>query len=151
MNAASAFGRTLLNFISDTIGPLNVQIPNVLIAGILVLAWLGVHTLAPLLVIAILYGFFSGALISLPPAAVASMTKDMSTFGARMGLTFAFMAVGSLIMSPVVGAIVQSSGGNGYNGARIWSGVTVLGGLALMGAARVVIARREGKFFFINV
>ena len=35
--------------------------------------------------IAVLYGFFSGGLLALPPASVASLTPDLSHFGARMG------------------------------------------------------------------
>jgi MFS family permease len=148
MNAASIFGRTLPNLLSDTLGPLNVQIPNVVVAGILVFAWLAVHSLPSLLILCILYGFFSGALISLPPAAVASMTKDMSTFGGRMGIVFLFMSVGSLVGSPVVGAIIQSgSGTEGYDGARIWSGVTVVGGAVLMAASRGWVSWKRGQWW----
>lgn len=147
MNAASAIGRTVPNLISDTVGPLNVQVPCILIAGVLTYAWLGVHTLGPLLVVAILYGVFSGALISLPPGAVASMTRDMSTFGARMGLVFAFMSVGSLIGTPVTGAIIQGSkSGSDYEGAKLWSATTLVLGSILMGASRMFISHRTGKF-----
>lgn len=145
MNGVSAIGRTLPNLISDKIGPLNVQAPCALVTGVLVYAWIGVHTIVPLFVVVVLYGLFSGGLISLPPAAVASMTRDMSTFGARMGVTFTFMSVGSLIGSPVSGAIIQGNGGNNYDAARIWSATTIVVGSLLMFASRMWVSRREGK------
>lgn len=134
-NGASAIGRVLPNFISDYLGPLNLQAPSIFIAGVLVLTWLPAHTLAPVIVLTVLYGFFSGASVGLPPAAVASMTTDMQTFGGRIGVIFMAMGLSSLIGSPVTGAIVQSQGG-GYDGARIWAGVTMLIGGCSMGAAR---------------
>ncbi|ETN42787.1 uncharacterized protein HMPREF1541_01945 [Cyphellophora europaea CBS 101466] len=85
VNAASVFGRTLPNLLSDHVGPLNVQIPCGLVSAVLIYGWLGVHSLGSLLTIAVLYGFFSGGLLALPPASVASLTPDLSHFGARMG------------------------------------------------------------------
>ena len=145
MNAASIPGRTIPTYFSDKVGPLNVQAPAIFCSGILVFAWLGVMSLPSLLVVAILYGFASGALIALPPAAVASLTSDMTRFGARMGVVLSFLSLGSLIGGPVTGAIVQSGGGNNYDGARIWAGTTLIVGACLVGASRTWISRREGR------
>lgn len=134
-NGGSAIGRVLPNFFSDYVGSLNLQAPAILIAGVLVLTWLATDAVGPIMVITILYGFFSGASVGLPPAAVASMTTDMQKFGGRIGVVFMTMGLASLIGSPVTGAIVQAQGGS-YDGARIWAGVTLLVGGCLMGAAR---------------
>ena len=88
INAASIFGRMIPAFVADYTGPLNVQAPSLMIAGLLVLLWIPIHSIAPLLVVAILYGFSSGAAIALPPMSVSSMTKDMRTFGGMMGVMF---------------------------------------------------------------
>jgi MFS family permease len=136
INATSCFGRVLPNFISDYIGPLNVQSPAMFLAGLLVFFWLLVRRSLPaLLVIALLYGFFSGAAVGLPPAAVASLTEDMSRFGARMGVVFMAMGLASLIGNPVAGALVQGEGG--YDGARVWAGCTMVAGASLMALGRV--------------
>jgi MFS family permease len=140
VNAASAFGRVIPNYISDYIGRLNVQTPAVAMAGILVLLWLPVNEIGALMTIAILYGFFSGALLGLPPAAVASMTPDLSSFGGRLGVVFVAMSISSLIGSPVTGAIVQASNGS-YDGARIWGGVTMIVGAIVLLFARMVKAK----------
>lgn len=134
-NAASSFGRILPNFASDTYGPLNVQTPATFISGILVLCWIPAHNMGSVIALAALYGLASGSLVSLPPSAIASMTANMGELGGRIGVAFLAMAFGSLIGSPVAGAIVQSSG---YDGARIYGGVMLLVGALAMSAARFV-------------
>lgn len=110
----------------------------------LVYGWLGIHSLGPLLAVAILYGFFSGGMLALPPASVASLTPDLSHFGARMGLCFVCMAAGSLVGTPATGAILGTRGAGGdWDGARVWSATTILVGGLLMGTSRVAVSRRE--------
>jgi hypothetical protein len=111
---ASTFGHTLPNLLSDIIGPGTLRHHLWHFSPRLD----PIRTLVPLLVVAILYGFFSGALISLPVSAVARITRDMSMFGARIGLVFAFMNVGSLVSTPVTGAVLERQCG-GYDCARI--------------------------------
>lgn len=69
LNAALVFGRIAPNFIADYIGPLNVLMPCSLITGILALIWIGIKDLPGIIVFAILYGFFSGGFVSMPPVA----------------------------------------------------------------------------------
>jgi MFS family permease len=136
VNAGSVIGRIIPNLIADRIGPLNVQAPSIAIAATMVLVWIPTHNLGPLLAISVIYGFFSGAVVSLPPTCVASMTEDMTSFGARVGIVFLAMSFSSLIGSPVAGALVQS-GVHGYDEARIWSGVVMLVGAAFVTLARM--------------
>ena len=65
LNASSIFGRVLPNFLADKIGSYNIIIPMSFGTGVLLFAWLGVHSAAGMIVFAILYGFCSGAYISL--------------------------------------------------------------------------------------
>ena len=163
MNAASIPGRLLPTILSDTIGPLNVQIPAVLISAILMFAWLAVSSLRSLLIVTILYGISSGSFIALPPAAVASLTKDMRFFGGRtcshfllrataaniipgMGVVLSFMSLGSLIGGPSVGAIIQSGKGENYDSARVFAGTALVLGGCLVSVSRLYISRRAGRF-----
>ena len=147
MNAASIPGRTLPTYLSDTTGPLNLQAPFAFVSGILAFSWLAVSDLSGLLAVSILYAVFSGAFLALPPPAVASLTPDLSRFGARMGVVLAFMALGSLVGNPVSGAIIQSrDGGVCYAGAKLWAGCMLVGGSAFIWTGRMIVSRRQGKF-----
>lgn len=134
-NASSSFGRILPNYTADKIGPLNIQALATLIAGVLVFTWIPAQSMGSVMAIAILYGFFSGSLVSVPPTAIASMTANMNELGGRIGMCFLSMAFGSLIGSPVTGAIVQTVG---YDSARIYAGIMLLAGVTTMAMARFV-------------
>lgn len=147
MNAASIPGRTLPTILSDITGPLNLQGPLAAVSGILAFTWLAVSDLSGLLAVSILYAVISGGFLALPPAAVASLTPDLSRFGARMGVVLAFMSLGSLVGNPVSGAIIQSQDdGAYYAGAKIWAGSMLMGGGALIWTSRMILSRRKGAF-----
>ncbi|OCK99972.1 uncharacterized protein K441DRAFT_673453 [Cenococcum geophilum 1.58] len=80
---------------------------------------------------------FSGALISLPLTAVASMTEDLSSLGDRLSVVFMPMSFSSLIGSPVTGAIVKSLNDT-YGDARIRSGTVIIAGAVLMTLTRML-------------
>lgn len=152
MNAASVPGRTLPTILSDKVGPLNIQSPFAIISGVIAFSWLAVSDLSGLLAVCILYAVASGAFLAMPPAAVASLTPDLSRFGARMGVTLAFMSLGSLVGNPVSGAIIQSRDNGGYYaGAKLWAGCMLCGGGALIGTARMILSRRKGLGFMVKV
>jgi hypothetical protein len=103
------FGRILPNFIADSTGPVNIMIPTVVVSGILLFGWLGTSTWQGFVTLAALYGFFSGTLVSLPPACVASLTKinEMSKIGVRMGMVFRYWI--PLILLTIVLLVLQHS------------------------------------------
>ncbi|KAK5053741.1 hypothetical protein LTR84_001702 [Exophiala bonariae] len=131
LNAASIPGRIVPNFIADYTGPLNILIPCSLMTGILAFIWISIENLGGTIVFAILYGFFSGGFVSMPPVAIVTLTKDMSKLGTRMGQCFVLSAFGLLLGTPVSGAILKSTGS--WLGVQLFSGVTiVLTGLLLL-------------------
>ncbi|KAF3917186.1 hypothetical protein ABW20_dc0104443 [Dactylellina cionopaga] len=136
LNGASTFGRVVPNFIADRIGSINMQIPAMIISGILILCWIPIKTFQGLIAFVVLYGFFSGVFISLPPASVASITPDVTYFGVRMGMMFSIASVGSLTGTPISGALIHAQGGS-HDWARIWSGCIMLFSAALIIAARI--------------
>lgn len=123
LNAASIPGRILPNFIADHSGPLNVLIPCSLMTGILAFIWIGIKNLGGTIVFALLYGFFSGGFVSMPPVAIVTLTQDMSKLGTRMGQCFVLSAFGLLLGTPVSGAILKSTGN--WLGVQLFSGVTI--------------------------
>ncbi|KEF51339.1 uncharacterized protein A1O9_12689 [Exophiala aquamarina CBS 119918] len=136
LNAASLVGRIGPSYCSDLLGPLNIQAPALLLCGILVLVWLKVQTTASFLIVVVLYGIASGAVIAMPPVVISSMTEDMTTFGGRMGVFFLAISCSSLAGPPINGAIIQAQN-MAYDGTRIFSGVVIILGAGFLGAARM--------------
>ncbi|KZT64714.1 MFS general substrate transporter [Daedalea quercina L-15889] len=139
LNAASTFGRLLPNFLSDRTGPLTMLTGCATASGVLALAWLAVHTVGGFAAFCVLYGLFSGSLVSLPPAAVASLTDDHTRLGTRLGMTFALAGFGLLIGNPVAGVLVDLKSGEFWK-AIVFNGVVVLAASALLLAARIAKA-----------
>lgn len=135
LNAASVPGRILPNFLADYTGPLNVLVPCAICTGILALCWIGIHNIGGLVVFGVLYGFFSGGFVSMPPVAIVSLTPDLRRLGTRMGQCFFFSAFGLLCGTPVSGAILKSTGS--YLGVQLFSGVTIFATGCLLVWARV--------------
>ena len=134
LNASSIFGRVVPNYLADRAGAMNVLIPCSLAASALCFGWIGILNTPGIIILAVLYGFFSGAFVSLPPSAIVSLSPDLGLIGTRMGMCFGITAFGILIGSPVAGAILNSIGR--FLGLELFAGCTVLTGAALMIAAR---------------
>ncbi|OCT52108.1 monocarboxylate permease like proteinue, mch4 [Cladophialophora carrionii] len=137
INAASVFGRIIPNTIADMIGPLNVLFPCATIAAILALAWIGIKSLGGIIAFALIYGFFSGGFVSLPPVAIVTLTSDMSKIGTRMGQCFFLSAFGLLVGTPVSGAILKNTGS--WVGVQLWSGAAIMVTGMLLLWARVAV------------
>ncbi|RAH41006.1 MFS general substrate transporter, partial [Aspergillus brunneoviolaceus CBS 621.78] len=94
LNAASCFGRTLSNALADRLGPFNLIAPCCLVVAGCLFAMVGVRTLGGLVGVALVAGFFSGALIGLPPLCFVGLTADQSMIGTRMGMGFGIIGLG---------------------------------------------------------
>ncbi|KAL7969022.1 major facilitator superfamily domain-containing protein [Trichoderma sp. SZMC 28014] len=126
LNAASIFGRIIPGLIADKYGSLETAIACTLIAGILGYVAIVIKNLGGLIVFAILYGFVSGAVVSLPSAIVASLTPDMKLVGTWMGQSFFLAALGILIGSPIAGTIINVPA-NKFSDGFIFSATLVMG------------------------
>ncbi|KAF2719374.1 MFS general substrate transporter [Polychaeton citri CBS 116435] len=130
LNAGSVFGRTLPNILADKIGPLNVITPGAIVVSILLFCMLAVKSAAAIIVVAILFGFFSGIFIALPPLLFVILTPDKSKIGTRIGMGFALLGIGVLCGGPGGGGILQRNGQDihdlDWTGTWIYGAVTVL-------------------------
>lgn len=90
---------------------------------------------------AVLYGFFSGGVVSLAWVVIASITPDLSRLGTRLGMVSILKGVGSLIGPPISGAIVKSTGQ--YLGVQLFSAFGIMITAVLSVCMRLVIARRD--------
>lgn len=147
INAASVFGRLAPTALADRIGTLNTIIPCALICGVLVLAWTAVHSTGALLAFALLYGFFSGSFVSLPPSALVSLSPDLSKVGTRIGMSFGVSSLGVLVGSPVGGALLNLHTGH-YVRMQVFCAVTLLFACAMLVVARVA---KSGLVLMVKV
>ncbi|OBT60997.1 hypothetical protein VE03_09739 [Pseudogymnoascus sp. 23342-1-I1] len=141
LNAASLFGRILPGWIGDKVGKYNTQIVTCLFSGVIVLAlWIPAKSTAPLIVFAALYGFGSGAFVSLLPAMIAHIS-DVREIGLRVGMEFAVMSVAALVSNPIGGALIDHNHGS-FRGLQIFCGVVLLAGSAGFVMARLSLDKK---------
>ena len=139
LNAASIFGRVLPGWLADTVGRFNVTIIISYASAILVLAlWRNAASSAAVIVFAALFGFTSGAFVSLAPALVAQIS-DVRQIGVRTGSLFAVLSLAALFGSPIGGALNTLDDG-GYDKLQIFAGVTMMAGSTFYLAARIRLA-----------
>lgn len=103
--------------------------PGAIICGALTYAMIGVKTLPGIVIITLLYGFFSGVFIALPPVCFVRLTKDKSKVGTRMGMGFAFVGCGVLAGGPGGGRILGTELTDLH-----WTELWVYGGTAAVGS-----------------
>lgn len=139
LNAASIFGRIIPGALADKVGKFNMQSLWCSVAGIVVLALgLPASSNAAFITFAALYGFASGAFVSLLPAQIAEISK-VEQIGIRVGVIFACVSIAGLIGNPIAGAIVEANHG-AYWGLNVFSGVMILSGSSIFILTRFYMA-----------
>jgi MFS family permease len=137
LNAASIFGRILPGIIGDKLGRFNVMIITTAFSAIIVLAlWLPSSGNAPILAFCVLYGFSSGAFVSMGPSLIAQISP-IREIGVRSGTFFLCVAVAGLTGNPIGGAL-QGQDNGGFKYLQIFCGVSMTVGSALYIASRWV-------------
>ncbi|KAL2000081.1 hypothetical protein VTN02DRAFT_3570 [Thermoascus thermophilus] len=145
LNAASTFGRIIPNLVADYVGPINMFWPAATVTAILALCWIGVHNTPGIIVLAMLYGFFSGGFVSLPPVVMMSLTKDMRSLGTRLGMCFSITSVGLLVGTPIGGAIITNT--HKYLGVQLFTGCCLVTTSLIMACLRLL---RTGPRIFVR-
>lgn len=128
MNAASIFGRLLPGFVADRFGNFMVLSIAGAATGVLLLCWMAIQSNAAIIVFSTLYGFCSGALISLISPCFAQIAGKPNLIGAYLGMGMGFLGFSGLTGTPICGALIDN---HGWNSAMIFSGVSVLIGASL--------------------
>lgn len=139
VNAGAVPGRALPGYVADRLGTFNVMCITATVCAVFMLGmWLPIDYLnvTAINIFAVLFGFWSGAAISLTPVCVGKMchTKD---YGKRNGTTFSIASVGCLIGIPIAGAITEANSGS-YNGLIILAGVVYAAATAAFLTAKLM-------------
>ncbi|KAL8727590.1 MAG: hypothetical protein Q9181_005662, partial [Wetmoreana brouardii] len=138
LNAGSVFGRTVPNWLSDQIGPLNVIAPSALLFGVVILCNLAVHNVGGIILTTLFLGFFSGVFVALPPALLVALTKDKSKIGSRIGMGLALAGLGVLVGGPGSGRILGDDDSDlNWTGVWVFAGVVALSGGVIFAMLRL--------------
>jgi hypothetical protein len=142
MNASAIVGRVLLGLAAVYLGSFAVWQASIGASCVLLACWMAVTSLPAIITFAILYGGFTGAVISLVPAALVVISPDLSVVGTRLGMCSVLAGFGFLIGPPAAGAIQATPGGYAGQG-----GFAAGAYLAAFGVLWVVmmLQRRELK------
>ncbi|KAF8523759.1 MFS general substrate transporter, partial [Hysterangium stoloniferum] len=119
-NGASIFGRTIPNLFADRYGVLNAMIVVIFGTMVMVFTLFGIHDVGGVVVFAILYGFFSGGVLSLIAPAIVSFVRHPKELGVRLGLAYLVSSFAYLIGPPVIGALLTN--GTQWSKPIIFSG-----------------------------
>lgn len=136
LNLGAIPGRFLPGLLADRVGRFNMMVLTSIICALLTLAlWFSASdNLAAIICYAVLFGFWSGAAISLTPVCISQVcaTED---YGKRNGTTFTISSIGTLTGIPIAGAIQRRDGGE-YGGLIIFGGVLYLAAAIAFAVAR---------------
>lgn len=135
LNAGSAIGRIGSALLTYRVKPSYILLTSVVASAILLFGWIGVHSVASFVVFCVLFGAFSGVLISANPLVIAHpvVSPTPSMIGTRMGMQWFATSVGVLVGPPIAGLIEGHGGSNGFLGLQTFSGAGMtVGGAFLM-------------------
>ncbi|GLA42595.1 hypothetical protein AnigIFM63309_011137 [Aspergillus niger] len=129
-------GRLLPGLAADRLGRFNMMVVTSLVCSILTLAlWYKAgSSLGAIVCYAVLFGFWSGAAMSLSPVCISQICAT-EEYGARTGTTYTIASLGVLTGIPIAGAIIQHDHGQ-YGGLIIFAGVLYLAAAAVFAVAR---------------
>ncbi|KAG0310282.1 hypothetical protein BGZ99_000542 [Dissophora globulifera] len=143
LNGSSAIGRVTMGLASDYMGDVNTLLISTLCSSISVLVvWMLAGNSVPAMVVfCVLYGFFSGSYVAIVPT-VAAHLCGISRLASVTGIVYGGIAVGTLIGSPVGGALLDLSDGVDYKPMLLWTGFVMVVGSMLILALKWLLDRK---------
>ncbi|KAH8893443.1 MFS general substrate transporter [Thozetella sp. PMI_491] len=117
--AASFFGRLSAGVTAHFLGPILTWLCCAAISGVLCLCWMAVRTESGLIVFSVFWGFCSAGLVTLPAAVFPGLCPDPRRLGTRIGMSWGLSSFGSLIGTPIAGALLKHN--IGPDGRQLFS------------------------------
>ncbi|KAI8819709.1 MFS general substrate transporter [Fimicolochytrium jonesii] len=147
INLSGILGRTMPNYLADRVGggygALKVYVPCTLAAGVLVFVMLACTQPASLVVFCILYGFFSGSIVSLYFPTVVSLDPNVTSTGVRLGLACMPVGLASLVGSPITATIVGDVDFQWARGEIFAGGCEIISAIFLFLCLRIKLRRER--------
>jgi MFS family permease len=134
LNGASFPGRVLPGVLADKFGRLNMLLASALGSAVATFCLTRCETNAAIIVFAVFFGFFSGAIISGASVSLASSPKDPKNIGTYMGMGLFISSFSGLIGPSINGTLLTRYGD--------FLGVSMPSGAMLMVSAVIVVAAK---------
>jgi predicted MFS family arabinose efflux permease len=134
LNGGSFIGRIAGGGLGVKIGQFNVLSFACFACSILIWSWLKITSAAGLIVFSVLYGMFSGAVISTMISSIPLLANHPSEIGTYIGMMSGVVSFAALTGAPIDGAMVNKY--DSFTQATIFSGAVALAGSVLVLAAR---------------
>ncbi len=137
-HAGGVIGRLLPGLIASRFTKLGAVGTHALFgfcSATLVLAWTAVNDTPGFVVCCVLWGFFVGAHIAMPPSVTADLSPVTEVLGTRIGMVEAVTAPAVLIGGPIAGALIGPDGQtskSSFTRAQLLAGVALLIGAVLI-------------------
>ena len=141
LNACTIPGRVVPSFFADRFGPLNTFIIVCACASASIFYWISATTAAGNIAFAVIYGFFSGGVVSLATVVITSITPDLRRLGTRLGMVSIIKGVASLIGPPISGAILSKTGS--YLGIQLFAALGLMLTTVFSVALRIVLTKER--------
>ncbi|KAG0319331.1 hypothetical protein BGZ99_005151 [Dissophora globulifera] len=143
LNGSSAVGRVTMGLASDYMGDVNTLFISTVLSSISVLViWMLAGTSIPVMVVfCLIYGFFSGSYIAIVPTVAANLC-GISRLASVTGIVYGGIAAGTLIGSPVGGALLDLSQGVDYKPMLFWTGFVMVVGSMLIMLLKLKLSRK---------
>lgn len=148
-NACNFIGKIIIGYLADRFGRLNALIVSTLLSGLVTLGlWLPSSLLLDestrrglFLCFICSYGFTSSAYVSLFFTGLAEQF-GAENFDSINGLLYMIRGFGTLVGTPVAGALIHTGGAGGMEGIVNFESTIVMVGVLLMSATMFVIWAR---------
>lgn len=114
-----------LTYAADLFGPLNMLLICFLGSSVLAFAWIGISSTTGAIIFCLLYGCFSGALISISLTVIAAvLCPEIRSLGVRIGMICITCSIGILFGSPLGGLVLH----NGWESLQIFAAAMLIAG-----------------------
>ncbi|KAI4956033.1 hypothetical protein J4E91_000243 [Alternaria rosae] len=144
--AGSFFGRLVSGVAAHWFGAIVTWGLCAFASGLLALVWISIETEKTFIAFSILWGFFSAALVTVPSAAFANITPDLSRLGTRLGMSWSVSSIATLIGAPIAGALLKKTDGRtNFIGVQIWSGACLMVGTGWLVVLWTVTVKTQKK------
>ncbi|KIW91709.1 uncharacterized protein Z519_07677 [Cladophialophora bantiana CBS 173.52] len=146
LNGGSFLGRTFPYLLGQRVKPVYTLIFSAILGTVLIFSWIAIHSSVAFIVWCVLWGFVAGVLVTAPTSTMPHpvISPDMSVIGTRMGMSWSAAAVGSIIGSPIAGALANVASGD-FLHAQIFVGAVMAAGAICLIPPLLAIEKHDHK------